>query len=65
MDHFSEGVRKRQVTFLTAESTEYAEMNQAIETESERLNHITEMIIGTAIEVHRSIGPGLLESAYV
>ncbi len=39
-------------------------MNQAIETESERLNHITEKIKGAAIEVHRSIGPGLLESAY-
>ena len=34
-------------------------------TEKERLNHITEMIIGAAIEVHRALGPGLLESAYV
>jgi GxxExxY protein len=33
-------------------------------TEEERLNHITEMIIGAAIEVHRALGPGLLESAY-
>jgi len=32
--------------------------------ESERLNRITEDIIGAAIEVHRAIGPGLLESAY-
>ena len=32
--------------------------------EEERLNHITEMIIGAAIEVHRALGPGLLESAY-
>ena len=39
-------------------------MNQANEPESERLNHITEMIIGAAIEVHRALGPGLLESAY-
>jgi GxxExxY protein len=26
--------------------------------------HITEQIIGAAIEVHRALGPGLLESAY-
>ena len=28
------------------------------------LNEITERIIGCAIEVHRHLGPGLLESAY-
>jgi GxxExxY protein len=28
------------------------------------INHITEKIIGAAIEVHRALGPGLLESAY-
>ena len=28
------------------------------------VNQITEKIIGGAIEVHRSLGPGLLESAY-
>ncbi len=33
-------------------------------TELERLNKITEKIIGEAIEVHRKLGPGLLESAY-
>ena len=27
-------------------------------------NEITEIIIGAAIEVHKSLGPGLLESAY-
>ncbi len=27
-------------------------------------NHLTEQIIGSAIEVHRELGPGLLESAY-
>ncbi|MBC8416595.1 MAG: GxxExxY protein [Candidatus Cloacimonetes bacterium] len=32
--------------------------------EGERLNQITENIIGIAIEVHRALGPGLLESAY-
>ena len=29
------------------------------------VNEITEAVIGAAIEVHRAIGPGLLESAYV
>jgi len=28
------------------------------------LNKLTEQIIGAAIEVHRHLGPGLLESAY-
>jgi GxxExxY protein len=28
------------------------------------LNKITERVIGCAIEVHRNLGPGLLESAY-
>jgi GxxExxY protein len=39
---------------------ELKEMN-----ERERLNTITETIIGAAIQVHRVLGPGLLESAYV
>jgi len=30
----------------------------------DRLNHITETILGAAIRVHRALGPGLLESAY-
>ena len=30
----------------------------------EHLNAITERIIGSAIEVHRTLGPGMLESAY-
>jgi GxxExxY protein len=29
------------------------------------INQITEKIIGAAIEVHRALGPGLLESAYL
>ncbi len=33
-------------------------------TEEDRLNRITDSIIGAAIEVHRALGPGLLESAY-
>jgi len=28
------------------------------------INELTEAIIGAAIEVHRDLGPGLLESAY-
>ena len=30
----------------------------------DRLNNLTEQIIGAAIEVHKTLGPGLLESAY-
>ncbi|HEX9654559.1 MAG TPA: GxxExxY protein, partial [bacterium] len=28
------------------------------------LNALTEKVIGLAIDVHRALGPGLLESAY-
>ncbi|MBK9216513.1 MAG: GxxExxY protein [Chloracidobacterium sp.] len=34
------------------------------DTQYDRMNRLTERIIGCAIEVHRGIGPGLLESAY-
>ncbi len=30
----------------------------------DRLNQLTELIIGAAIEVHKELGPGLLESTY-
>ena len=29
-----------------------------------KINQLTQSIIGSAIEVHRALGPGLLESAY-
>ena len=32
--------------------------------EFNELNALTKQIIGAAIEVHKEIGPGLLESAY-
>lgn len=32
--------------------------------ETQRENEITEIVIGCAIEIHRALGPGLLESAY-
>ena len=38
-------------------NTEGTEMNPEI-------NQLTEQVIGAAIEVHRELGPGLLESAY-
>ncbi|MBL7154738.1 MAG: GxxExxY protein [Phycisphaerae bacterium] len=32
--------------------------------EKDRLDQITDSVIGAAIKVHRALGPGLLESAY-
>ncbi|MCF7823069.1 MAG: hypothetical protein K9N35_02765 [Candidatus Marinimicrobia bacterium] len=29
-----------------------------------KLNELSELVIGAAIEVHKNLGPGLLESAY-
>ena len=34
------------------------------ETQRQRRNEVTEKIIGGCIDIHRAIGPGLLESAY-
>ena len=28
------------------------------------INHLTEKVIGAAIEVHKTLGPGLLENLY-
>jgi len=44
---------------VTAETAESAELK-----ENEKLNKISEAVISAAIEVHRALGPGLLESAY-
>ena len=33
-------------------------------TETQRTDQVTEKVIGATIEVHRALGPGLLESAY-
>lgn len=51
-------LRKKNKLF-TAEIAKVAKMSQ-----EERLNKITETIIGVAINIHRTLGPGLLESAY-
>jgi GxxExxY protein len=42
---------------LTAEHTEITELVKDV-------SQLTETVIGCAIEVHRALGPGLLESAY-
>jgi GxxExxY protein len=44
------------MNLVTTESTEH--------TEKEDPNSLTGKIIGAAIEIHRALGPGLLESTY-
>ena len=39
-------------------------MNRTLQEPSRYINDLTGAIIGAAIEVHRCLGPGLLESAY-
>ncbi len=53
---FASTLRRNCGHLFTAEIAEDAEM---------KVNGITEQIIGAAIEVHRALGPGLLESAYL
>jgi hypothetical protein len=38
---------------------------ESTENTEEEPNSITREIIGAAIDIHRALGPGLLESAYV
>ena len=45
------------MNFLTTESTEDTE-------KEEESGSLTGKIIGAAIDIHRALGPGLLESAY-
>jgi GxxExxY protein len=49
------------VAFFTAEYAKAADQEME---EKDRLDKITRRIIGAAIEVHKTVGPGLLESAY-
>jgi GxxExxY protein len=48
----------------TSEIAEGAEVTRSGQSSSFTENEITAKIIGAAIEVHRLLGPGLLESAY-
>lgn len=52
---------KRETTEITAEKTAHRELREIQIMEG---NELTGKIIGAAINVHSSLGPGLLESAY-
>jgi GxxExxY protein len=58
-------IRESLVHRRGAEGAEEAQRGEEDEEKSEmRVNDLTGAIIGAAIEVHRVLGPGLLESAY-
>jgi GxxExxY protein len=50
--------------FFTTEGAEKSQRKHGEMPDLQRLNEITNAIIGAAIEVHKKLGPGLLESAY-
>ena len=54
-------LRSMRLNLLTAKITKKAQRTQS-QTMSE--NELSNRIIGAAIEVHKALGPGLLESAY-
>ena len=49
---------------FTTERTEITEITEKKIVAAENRDPLTDKVIGLAIEVHRSLGPGLLESAY-
>src|SRR5262245_39013035 len=54
-------------TLQSPRSLSYAEVRPTLACSrcmKEELNALTETIIGAALEVHRELGPGLLEHAY-
>jgi GxxExxY protein len=61
----AKGAKKKELTQSYTEKTQsYTEKNKKLKKKTMELNEITQKIIGCAIEVHKHLGPGLLESAY-